>query len=86
MNHREAAKRTWTTNGDGATTEEIKVGALLRIADSTEKLCMSRVALETDRDMYKRWWKEEQQRTALLKRRLAGLKGYVARLKREIDK
>jgi len=86
MNHREAAKRTWSTRGDLATKEEIKIGALLRIADSTEKMCTDRDRLERERAMYKQWWQEEQVKNTDLRRTIAGLKGYITRLKKDRPK
>ena len=86
MTHREAAKKAWKTDKAVANEGEIKLGALLRIADSMDSMCKSRVDLEANRDLYKRWYKEEQVETASLRRTITGLRGYITRLKKELPK
>jgi len=81
---REGSRRNWHINTDGLNVGQIQLGAILRIADATEKMCLDREKLERDyrymrnnRDFYRNLYEKER-------RRSAGLKGYVGRLKKII--
>ena len=65
-----------------ASYDLLNTGALLRIADAIETLAKSRELLEKERDKYKRWYAEECEKSAHLHARIAGLKGYITRLKK----
>ena len=41
--------------------------------------------METERDQYKQWYTEECHKSAHLSARIAGLKGYINRLKKQTD-
>lgn len=77
------SRREWKTHKDTATNEEIRTGCFQRIALSLETMAQGRSRLEQDRDRYKRWWEEEQERTAILRSRIRGLRGTITRMKRE---
>lgn len=77
-NQREDSKRNWSSNGR---IEEINSGSLQRIADATEVMAQNYVQLQNDRDMYKRWWQEQQERTEKLRRRVAALQGVITKMK-----
>ena len=53
-----------------------------RMASSLEKIAGDRVALERDRDYYKRRFEEAQACSERLWRRVTALKGVITRLKK----
>ena len=59
----------------------LKESILLRIAEATELMAQNHKELVHDRDMYEEYWREEEERRAKLEKRIAGLKGYITRLK-----
>ena len=63
------------------TRDELKVGCLQRIADATEAMAKNHVQLQRDHDLYKRWYKEEQERCRKLERSNAALRGQITKLK-----
>jgi len=69
-----------------ATGEELKKGALLRIADALEKMTIRHDELIADRDRYKRWHDEDKVRLLKLNHRIVGLRGYIKRLEKRTKK
>jgi predicted nuclease with TOPRIM domain len=66
--------------------EQITLGAMLRIADATELMAKNFQEMQTDRDMYKRWYNEECERNNFLIKRNRALRGHITRLKNRIKK
>lgn len=82
--YRQESKRPWGTTNDGnLTMEQVKFGAMLRIADSLEKMEKPFARLISDAE----WQKERAERLSksLTKAEhvIAGLKGYIRRTKKE---
>lgn len=84
MDLRKGSRLNWTSNTGNLNVKQIQAGALLRIADATEKMCLDREKLERDyhymrqsRDRYRDLYEKER-------RRNAGLRGYMNRLKKLI--
>ncbi len=61
--------------------EQIKLGAILRIADATELMAENYQQLIDERDSYKRFLQGVRENNKLLLRQIAGLKGYITQLK-----
>jgi len=80
---KESSKREWATDANVATKEEIKIGSIQRIADAVEKIMLNYDQLINDRDRYKRWYEQEEAGRKELEHKLAGLRGYVSRLKKK---
>lgn len=76
---REQSKQNWTGNSN---IEDINAGSLQRIADATEKMAGNFIALQNDRDMYKRWYEETGKEKTKLYRRISALKGVITKLKK----
>lgn len=80
---REESRVNYTSDhGGNLTKEELKLGSLLRIADATEKMAANYAALQRERDRYLEWYENSQKSNARLRRSVASLRGYIARLKR----
>lgn len=82
--YREGSKVNWGVqlNGDqGLSMEQIQLGALLRIADATEKMAVGYNQLIRDLEYYKREHKKAREREAILSRSNAALKGQITKLK-----
>ncbi len=62
--------------------DQIKLGAILRIADAVEMVASSYDVLRIDRDRYRQWHKDGMEYKKVLLHQIAGLKGYIRRLKR----
>ena len=69
-----------------ASTDEIKVGVLLRIAEAVEKMAVDHDNLVRQRDNYKRWWEEEKDHRKNLEHHACGLRGVITRIKKQAKK
>ena len=69
-----------------ADANELKIGALLRIADAAEKMAASYDVLRSDRDFYKQRSDERGDTIRQLRKSIAGLRGYIKRLEKRTKK
>ena len=71
---------------DGATgypgDVNIKLGCLQRMADATEKMALNHERLISDRDFYKSLYEGQREESRRLRRRIAGLRGAITRLRK----
>jgi hypothetical protein len=65
-------------------TNELKLGALMRIADATEVMAHEYKRLIEQRDMYERWWRESSAGVKRLERRNAALCGQITKLRKRL--
>ncbi len=79
---RDASRGNYTTKDEAPTWQEVRDGALLRIADAPEKMAQRHTALIDERDMYKRWYDNETKRREIAERRIAALQGVITRMKK----
>lgn len=80
-NYREESKKAWGTDDGIMDIERIQTGAILRIADATEKMAGNIIALEIDRNYYKgNYERAVDQRDAYV-RQISALKGVITKLK-----
>lgn len=66
-----------------ATEEDIKTGALQRIADATEVMAKNYIKMQSDLDLYKRLYKEVSESNSRMARRIYSLKGVITKLKKK---
>lgn len=80
---RDRSRENWTEGGEreSPSYEAINAGSLQRIADATELMARSYVALIEERDRYKRWYEEERAVSARQRGRIRSLRGVITRLK-----
>ena len=84
-NYREESKKGWgTVRDDELSPEQIQLGALLRIADASEKMEQRHTELIADRDRYEAWFQGERRASVTLARQLAAAKGQITKLKRAL--
>jgi hypothetical protein len=83
-------KQTWTADPSSEvikspvqSNEARAIVALERIATATEEMGKQFIGPMSSRDWYKKVWEEELELTAKQARTIAGLRGCVARMKRE---
>ena len=62
----------------------IKESMLLRITEAVELMAQNHKQLIQDRDSYERWYRQEQERKYELEKTIAGLRGYITRLKKRV--
>jgi len=86
--YREESRTKWGTSelkeADGLSIEHINLGCMLRIADASELMAKNHQRLINDVEMYKRWYNEEREENARLRKSNSGLKGWVTRLKGDL--
>jgi len=89
-NYEFASRKSLWTKGPDPTTEELSVGcqqrianALERIATATEAMAKNYMGLITSRDWHKKMWEDEVARRGRQAHIIAGLRGRLARMKRE---
>lgn len=82
MTLREVSKGRWTAvQGDAPTYEEIRIGALQRIADAVEFVAQDRLTLEAGIQWRDKQLDSWQRRCAALRRSNAALRGVITKLK-----
>lgn len=79
MNLIETSKKDWNSYGS---IESINAGSLQRIVDASERMATNFIALQNDRDLYKRWYNEECSKVSKLHRRINSLRGVITKLKK----
>lgn len=70
--------------GTNNSLECINTGSLQRIADATEKMASNYIALENDRNYYKRRYEEKQSECERMARRIFALKGVITKQKNKL--
>ncbi len=83
-NLRGKAKETWLFGGSAATQEELRTGALLRIADAAEKMALNVTRLQEELDRYKGYHKCALRGIDRGGRRISALRGVITKLKRRL--
>lgn len=80
--YREASKIDWgRDSGDPLSLDQINAGALLRIADATEKMAQRHTELIRDRDYWERRARSAEDALDTERRRSASLRGHLKRAK-----
>jgi hypothetical protein len=80
--YKEQSRQEWYRETP-LTDEQLKIGAIQRIADATEAMAKNYVALQNDRDRLNKLFQNEQQCTARLLRCASALRGQITKLKRQ---
>lgn len=78
-NMREDSAKNWASDTG---IQDINGGSLQRIADATEIMAKSYVALIEDRKRYERWYLEERERRHKRDRQIAAFKGVITKLRK----
>ena len=81
--YKELSRENWGTDLTIPTNEQIKIGAIQRIADATELMAQRYQGIIDDRDRYKRYYENQLEQKEKLSHRIAGLQGYIKRLKKK---
>lgn len=87
LNLRDESCKPYTTTvleGEGVSDDSLKTGALLRIADATEKMAQRHTELIEQRDRYERYWEESRRTIEARDRQIAALRGQITKLKRRL--
>ena len=63
----------------------IEESMLLRITEAVELMAQNHRQLIQDRDSYERWYRQEQERRYRLEKQIAGLRGYITKLKKRVE-
>ena len=80
---RHASKTDWGNDeSKGVTLEQINTGAILRIADATEKMAQRHTELIRDRDYWERRAKDAERALETERHRTASLRGHLKRAKK----
>lgn len=84
--YRKASKLEFGCEEQNRTSHrEMEIGCLQRIADASEKMAQSYTSLESNRDMYKRWYEDERIRKEHYIKSNAALRGHITRLKKQLE-
>jgi hypothetical protein len=79
---KEESRRDWNSLSENPDREELKMGALFRIADAVEAMSQNHVELTRQRDLYHKLMQEEREETARLGRVISSLRGVITKMKR----
>lgn len=72
--------------GGDATDKHIELGCLQRIADATELMASNFIALQNERDMYKRRYNEGVEARNSRDKTISNLRGQITKLKNKLKK
>jgi hypothetical protein len=86
QSYREESRKNWgkDTSRGGLTDADVKLGALLRIADATEAMAKRHKELIDERDRFEQYYRREQSVRIAWERRAAALKGQITKLKKRL--
>jgi predicted RNase H-like nuclease (RuvC/YqgF family) len=88
-NWRDASKANWGTSLDPEletlNADQIKTGALLRIADAVETVAKDRIQMEKSLKYYKDAFEKSQAEVANLNHKISGYKSHITRLKNRLN-
>ncbi len=81
--YRQASKMDWgSEESEGVTLAQINTGAILRIADATEKMAQRHTDLMRDRDYWELRAKDAERALETERHRSASLRGHLKRAKK----
>lgn len=80
----ESRKDYGTTSTGTLDRDQLKLGALLRIADATEMMAKRHADLIDERDRYKRWYETADASFSSAMRSNAALRGQITKLKKQL--
>lgn len=83
--YKDEARKNWGCDDRTPNNDELKLGALLRIADATEVMGREYLKLISDRNLYKRWYDEARSRCERLERSNASLRGHITKLRNRLN-
>ena len=81
--YREGSRENYGTYNENLKLDQIQLGALLRIADSLEKIEKPYADLINNAEFYKNCSQNARNRENKLKKKVAGLRGYITRIKKQ---
>lgn len=82
--YRDEAKKNWHRGDGGAPDlEQLKFGALQRIADALEVSVREHEQLKRSHEWYKECYDKHIKKIATLERRVAALRGVITKMKRK---
>lgn len=85
MNYREHSKGEWHRRDDQTPTlDQLKFGAIQRIADATEKMAQRHTELIAERDQFERQYNAAQNWSEIYRARLSAAKGQITKLRKKI--
>ena len=80
----ESRKNYGTTSTGPIDTNQLKTGAMLRIADAIEIMAKRHTDLIDERDRYKRWYETAVASFSSAMRSNAALRGQITKLKKQL--
>ena len=82
--YRDESRSNWGCTDRAPDASELKLGALMRIADATEVMAREYNRLIEQRDMYERLWRESRSCSERLARSNASLRGQITKLRKRL--
>jgi hypothetical protein len=83
--YRTESKSNWGTTIEqesNISSDQIQLGAILRIADSLERIEQPYLRLLAERERYERWYNEEKVKRRKLEKQNAAYRGVINRMKK----
>jgi len=81
--YKDQSRINWEPQGGReASLEELKIGAIQRIADATELMAKNYQQLIDERDRYKGYYERAREQRDKAYRRISALQGVITRMKR----
>lgn len=80
--YRDIANANYGTSDDSISLDQIKTGALLKIADSVSAMAQNWTSLVRERDTFERLYRSERQSSERLLRRNSALRGAITKMKK----
>lgn len=84
---REESKTNWGVTieeREPLTDDQLRTGAMLRMADATEKIAADYDAMRRDRDNYREWHKQGNADKAKLYKTISALQGVITKQRKKL--
>jgi len=86
---KEASRANWGTNleaeVENLSADQVKTGALMRIADAVELVAKDRIQMEKDLNFYRTQYQKSQAEIVNLNHKISGYKSHITRLKNKLN-
>lgn len=82
--YKDETRKNWGCADRQPDTDELKLGALMRIADATEVMAHEYKRLIEQRNLYEKWWRESRTCSERLARSNAALRGQITKMRKRI--
>lgn len=84
MDLRECSKKAYLATNNSPSFQDVQTGALMRIADATEKMAQNVTRLQDERDKFRLLYNDARRERDYITRQRTAYRGVITKLKRRL--